>query len=149
MEDVLARTGAVREEEVDALAAQAGGSQAGGDAPRQRPHRDGRDLVDLGDPRGGLTRADQGGALVDRMQVEERDRVASLCHEARLLTALDDAAKNASRVVAHVASSFMAFASACAPRAASPIDANSRGVCDPPVEGTKIMPGGTPQSAEF
>src|SRR3981081_2448859 len=98
MKDVLARAGAVREEEVDALAAQAGGSQAGGDAPRERPHRDGRDLVDLGDRRGVLPGDDQGVALVDRMQVEERDRVASLCHEARFLFALDDAAKNASRV---------------------------------------------------
>src|SRR5881397_2722620 len=118
MKDFLPRRGAVREEEIDGLAAQAGSPQAGGDAPRERPHRDGRDLVDLRDRGGVLPGHDEGVTLVDRMQVEERDRVAPLSHEARLLLALDDPAKDAGRALTHVASSFMAFASACAPRAA-------------------------------
>src|ERR1700694_1545314 len=113
MKDFLARGRAVREKKVDGLAAEAGAPQASGHAPRQRPHSDGRDLVDLAYRRGVLPRDDDGVALVDGVQVEERDRVASLRDEARLLLALDDPAEDACRVVTHVASSLMAFASAC------------------------------------
>src|SRR2546423_3333021 len=149
VKDLLAGRRAVRQEEVDGLAAQAGDAEASSAPARERPHRDGRDLIDLPDRGGVLPRDHEGVALVDRMQVEECDRVASLRDEARLLVAFDDPAEDASGVLGHVASSLMAFASACAPRAASAIDANSRGVCDPPVERTKIMPVGTPESAGF
>src|SRR2546427_356608 len=88
-------------------------------------------------------------ALVDRMDIEKRDRVASLRHKACFLTVLEDAAKDAGGLFGHVASSLIAFASACAPSAASSMDANSRGVCEPPVERTKIIPVGTPESAGF
>src|SRR2546430_4692645 len=149
VEDLLAGRRSVREVEVDGFAAQSGDAEARGDAARERPHRDGGDLVHLADRRGVLSWDHDGVALVDRMDVEERDRVASLRDEPRLLVAFDDPAEDASGVLGHVASSLMAFASACAPRAASAIDANSRGVCDPPVERTKIMPVGTPESAGF
>src|SRR6267142_142185 len=149
MKDLLAGRRAVREEEVDRLAAQARDAEAGGDAPRERPHRDGGDLVHLADRRGVLSRDHEGVTLVDRMQVEERDGVVPLSHEAGLLVTVEDPAEDAGCVLSHVASSLMAFASACAPRAASSFDANSRGVCEPPVERTKSMPVGTPESAGF
>src|SRR2546422_11664320 len=83
------------------------------------------------------------------MEIEERDRVASLRHEARLLVTLEDAAEDAGGRLAHFASSLSALARACAPSAASPMEANSRGVCEPPVERTKIIPVGTPERAGF
>src|SRR2546430_11433472 len=149
VEHLLARRGAVRKEEVDGFAAQAGDAERAGDAPRERPHRDGCDLVDFADRRCVLPGDHGCGALVDRMDIEKRDRVASLRHKACFLTVLEDAAKDAGGVFGHVASSLIAFASACAPSAASSMDANSRGVCEPPVERTKIIPVRTPESAGF
>src|SRR5204862_2878995 len=46
VKDLLTGGRAVREKEVDRLAAQARGAEGGGDPPRQRPHRNRRDLVD-------------------------------------------------------------------------------------------------------
>src|SRR2546430_7873738 len=96
-----------------------------------------------------LSRNDERVPFGDRMEVEKREHVGALCHEARLLFALDDPAEDTSRGLGHDASSVIAFASACAPSAASSTDANSRGVCEPPVERTKIIPVGTPDRAGF
>lgn len=149
VEDFLPGRRTVREKEVESLTPKSGDAQGRGDASGQGPHRDGRDLIHLGDRGAMLPRNDQRVALIDRMQIEEGDCVGPLGHEARFLLALDYPAKDAGSALTHVASSFMAFASACAPSAASSIEANSRGVCEPPVERTKIMPVGTPDNAGF
>src|SRR2546423_14100107 len=95
VEDLLAGRRTVRQEEVNGLAAQAGDPEASSDPTRESPHRDGRDLIHLSDRGGVLQRHDEGVALVDRMQIEEGDRVASLRDEARLLVAFDDPAEDA------------------------------------------------------
>src|SRR5207237_5350681 len=65
VKDLLAGGRAVREKEVDRLAAQTGAAKGGGDPPRQRPHRNRRDLVDFADRRGVLARNDERVALRD------------------------------------------------------------------------------------
>src|SRR5207302_9566488 len=96
-----------------------------------------------------LSGNDERVALGDRMKVKEREHVGALRHKARLLAAFDDPAEDTGGRLGHEARSLIAFARACAPRAASSTDANSRGVCDPPVDRTKIMPVGTPERAGF
>src|SRR2546428_3103811 len=117
VKDLLAGGRAVGDEEVDRLAAEAGRPECGGDPPRERPHRHGRDLVDVADRRRVLSGNDQRMALGDRMEIEERKYVGALRHEAGLLVALDDPAKDAGGRLGHDASSLIAFASACAPSA--------------------------------
>src|SRR5207253_10944990 len=75
VKDLLAGGGAVGDEEVDRLAAEAGRPQCGGDPPRERPHRHSRDLVDVADRRRVLSGNDQRVALGDRMEIEERQHV--------------------------------------------------------------------------
>jgi hypothetical protein len=53
------------------------------DAPGERPHRDRRKLVDLADQGGVLPGDYEGMPLVDRVDVEKRDGIASLGDEAR------------------------------------------------------------------
>src|SRR2546429_1983316 len=149
MKDFLACGGAVRQKEVEGFAAQSGRPERRGDPPGERPHRDRRNLVNLADRRGVLAGDDEGVALGDRMKIEERQSIGTLGDEARLLFTLDDPAEHTGGRFGHEASSRMAFARACAPSAASSTDANSRGVCEPPVERTKIIPVRTPDSAGF
>src|SRR5947208_16181041 len=133
VKNLLAGGRAVGDEEVDRLATEARCSQCGGDPPRERPHRHGRDLVAVAYRGRVLSRNDQRVALSARMEIEERKDVGALRHEAGLLVTLDDPAKDAGGRLGQDASSLIAFATACAPSAASSTEANSRGVCDPPV----------------
>src|SRR5919109_5034026 len=96
-----------------------------------------------------LSRHDERVSVVYRLDVEERDRIFLVGDHAPRLGAVDDAAKDTRGAMVHDASSATASSSARVPRTASSIDAASVGVCEPPVERTKIMPVGTPASAGF